>query len=154
MYLEQKFSRCILGQNGSYGQIRLENVESKSTHFCTSESSEDASVPWDSLEKILVCSIPPIYFLFIYFLIEVELICNVVLVSSAQQSDSARYICEYIHIYILFQFLFPCGLLQNIEWSSLCYTVGPCSSSILYILVCICYSQIPNLPLPCNFPLW
>ena len=39
------------------------------------------------------------------------------------------YITVYIyvteHIYILFQILFPYGLLQNIKYGSLCYTVGP-----------------------------
>ena len=41
---------------------------------------------------------------------------------------SCVYIFIYIHIYIyiLFQILFPCGVLQDIDYSSLCYTVGPC----------------------------
>ena len=30
------------------------------------------------------------------------------------------------------------GLQQDIEYSSLCFTVGPCYFPILYILVCIC----------------
>ena len=47
---------------------------------------------------------------------------NVVLVSGVQQSDSVIY----IHVFILFHILFPLTLLQNIEQSSLCYTVGPC----------------------------
>ena len=34
------------------------------------------------------------------------------------------------------------------EQSSLCYTIGPCWLSILYIVVCICQSQTPNLSLP------
>ena len=37
----------------------------------------------------------------------------------------------YIYIYILFQAQFPYRLLQNIEYISLCYTVGPCWLSIL-----------------------
>ena len=39
-----------------------------------------------------------------------------------------------IHIYvsILFQILFPYRLLQNIEYSSLCYTVNPCCLSIFF----------------------
>ena len=47
--------------------------------------------------------------------------------------------CIYIHIYtyILFQIPFVM-LLQNTEYSSLCYTVGPCFLAILYIVVCIC----------------
>ena len=37
----------------------------------------------------------------------------------------------HTHIYIIFfQILFPCKLLQNIEYSSLCYIVGPCWLSI------------------------
>ena len=36
------------------------------------------------------------------------------------------------HICIVFQILFPCSLLQGIEYSSLCYTVGPCWLSVLY----------------------
>ena len=56
-----------------------------------------------------------------------------------------------IHIYILFHILFHCSLLHDIEYSSLCYTVGPCCYSIQYIIVCICWSQTPNptlLPTP------
>ena len=54
------------------------------------------------------------------------------LVSAVQQGDSVIH----THIY-LFQILFPGRLLQNIESSSLCYTVDPCWLSILYIVVCI-----------------
>ena len=66
------------------------------------------------------------------------------LVSGVQQSDSV------IHklLSLLFQILFSFRLLQNIEQSSLCYTVGPCWLSILNIVVCTCHSQIPNLSLP------
>ena len=53
------------------------------------------------------------------------------------KSDSVIYI--YVDIYIFFsRFFFPYRLLQNIEYSSLCYSVGPCWLSILYIAVCIC----------------
>ena len=55
-------------------------------------------------------------------------------VSGVQQSDSI--IC--IHIFILFQILSPYGLLQNVEWSSLCYTVSHCWLSVLYVVVCVC----------------
>jgi len=43
-----------------------------------------------------------------------------------------------LYIYIIFQTLFPHRLLQNIKYSSLCYTVGPSWLSILYTIVCIC----------------
>ena len=52
--------------------------------------------------------------------IGVWLIYNVVLVSTIQQSESIIH----IHISTLFQILFPNRLLQSIEQSSLCYTVG------------------------------
>ena len=51
-------------------------------------------------------------------------------------------------MYIPFQIIFPYRLLQHIDYSSLCYTVGPCWSSILYTLVSICWYQPPNLPWP------
>ena len=44
---------------------------------------------------------------------------------------------SYTRIYILFYMLFHCGLSQDIEYSSLCYTVGPCCLSLLYIVVCL-----------------
>ena len=37
-----------------------------------------------------------------------------------------------------FVFLSHYGLLQDTEYSPLCYTVGPCCLSVLYIVVCIC----------------
>ena len=46
---------------------------------------------------------------------------------------------KVIQLYIFFHILFYSSLLQNIEYNSLCYTVGPSCSSILYIVVCICY---------------
>lgn len=52
-------------------------------------------------------------------------------VLGVQQSDSL------IHVSVLFQLLVPCRLLQNIEYSSLCYTAHPCSLPILYIVSCM-----------------
>ena len=71
-----------------------------------------------------------LFYLFIF--IDVQLIYKVELVSCVQQSDSV------IHIYILFHILFYYGLLQDVEYSSLGHTVGPCCLSILYVVVCIC----------------
>ena len=45
---------------------------------------------------------------------------------------------EVFLIHIFFQILFHHRLLQDIEYSSLCNTVGPCCLSILHIAVCIC----------------
>ena len=69
---------------------------------------------------------------------------NNVLVSGVQQSDSVIH----IHVSILFQILFLFRLLQNIEQSSLCSTVGLCWLSILNIAVGTCQSQTPNLSAP------
>ena len=67
------------------------------------------------------------------------------LVLSGQQSDSDIYVyvCIYVYVYIyiyrgreMFFFMsFPFRLLQNIEFSSLCYTVAPCW--LPYVYVCI-----------------
>ena len=51
---------------------------------------------------------------------------------------------SYTHIYILFHILFHYGLSQDIEYSSLCYTVGPCCLSIPYVIVCIYQPQTPR----------
>ena len=77
-----------------------------------------------------------------------ELFNSVVLVSGVQQRASGGH----IHVSVLFQILFPFRLLQSVEQSSLCYTVGPCCLSILNITVCIRSSQTPNLPHPTSLP--
>ena len=57
------------------------------------------------------------------------------LISTVQQSDSVIHI--YIYTHIIIHALFHDGLSQDTEYSSLCYTVGPCLRS-LYVMVCIC----------------
>ena len=68
------------------------------------------------------------------------------LVSSVQQSDSVTYVCNISVIYItyiplpdsfLVIILFYYRLLQDIEYSSPCYTVGLCDLPVLYIAVFI-----------------
>ena len=66
------------------------------------------------------------YTLFIF--IEVQLIYYVNFRCTAEWPS---YTCIYVHtcsdyIYRIFQILFPFRLLQNIEYSSLSYTVNPC----------------------------
>ena len=58
------------------------------------------------------------------FKTEVLLIYNI---SGVQQSDSVIHICYFSDSY-------PLWVLQDTEYSSLCYTVGPCYLSIIYIL--------------------
>ena len=70
------------------------------------------------------------------------------LVSGVQESDSALYICMYVYnIYIspfIFRFFSHIGY-YRIMSTIPCATVSPCWLSILYIVVCICYSQTPNV---------
>ena len=79
---------------------------------------------------------------FFNFLIGMQLLYNVVLVSTVQQSEST--IC--IHISPLFWFSFPFRSPQSTEQSSLSYTVHSHQLSILYIvsIVYVCQSQSPN----------
>ena len=87
------------------------------------------------------------FYSFVYFfkkIIGIQLTYNVVLLSGVQKNESVKH----KHIPILFQIIFPYRSLQGIEYISLCYTVGPCYSFILYIAVCICQSQAPVLSLP------
>ena len=51
------------------------------------------------------------------------------LASGIQQSDSVTR----THVSILF----PFSLFQSIQQSCLCYAIGPCCLSIVYIVVCI-----------------
>ena len=62
------------------------------------------------------------------------------LISAVQKSDSVIHIDIYVYIYIytLFFIFFSIMVSQDIEYSSLCYTVGPYCLFILYIKVCIC----------------
>ena len=48
------------------------------------------------------------------------------------------FMCVCLHVYIYsYSILSPYRLLQNVEYSSLCYTVDPCWLSILYTIVCL-----------------
>ena len=51
----------------------------------------------------------------------------------------AVVMCVCVCVCILLNILFPYGLSQDIEYSSLCYTVGPCCVSVLYILAFMLY---------------
>ena len=75
---------------------------------------------------------------------------NIVLTSSLQQSDSVIHTHTPRYVYILFHY----GLSQDIEYSSLCYTVLPCGLSIFYITVSICWFQTPSPTLLSLPPLW
>ena len=81
--------------------------------------------------------------------IGVQLLYNVVLVSTVQQND----LCICIHISLSFWTSLHSGH-QCIKQSSLCYTVGSHQLSILCILsaVYMCQCQSPNLSHPTPLP--
>ena len=111
-----------------------ENVRSgaEEKELCWEKSYQDSTLTWPLNEGDL--------FLKNYF-IEVWLINNFELISAIHQSDSVIYIYiyKYIHINIYyFHILFYYDLLQDIEYRSLCYAVGPCCLSIVCIPICIC----------------
>ena len=105
-------------------------------------------IPWQrslvglKVEDVFKCSLGIWFSLFftfkqLLFYIWVELIYNVVLFSSVQQSDSVIH----IHESILLQITFPFRLLHNIEQSSLCNTTGLCCFSTFWSLqwrLCSC----------------
>ena len=73
--------------------------------------------------------------------ISVWLTCKVMLVSGVQQSKSV------VHIPVPFHILFLHRLFHSIEYISLCYRVGRCYLSVLYIVVCRHQPQPSNLSL-------
>ena len=103
------------------------------------------------------------FFFFFFNFIGVQLTDHAVLVSGVQQSEYI-YMCVcvyiypfliqfYIYIYIYLHSFFPYRLLQSIEQTSLCYTVGPCQISVLYIQQCVYVNHIPYfIPRPHGFP--
>ena len=60
----------------------------------------------------------------------------------------------YTYIHVVFPIFFHYGLSQDIEYSSLCYTVGPCCISILHIRVSTCQCQIFTLCHAPFLPTW
>ena len=87
-------------------------------------------------------------YLFIFYWSTVDLQC--VSFRCTAKWFSYRYmylsVCIYIHISIsiLFQILFHYSLLQDIEYSSLCYTVSPYCLSILYISLLFSLAVLPQ----------
>ena len=74
---------------------------------------------------------------------------NIVLVSAVWQSDSV------LLSFTLFRILFPCKLLQNIDYSSLCYAVVYTlilNSQYLFIFINYIYISFSSSP-PLNLPL-
>ena len=90
----------------------------------SSQCSQDAANPVAPQQELLNC----IWNKYI-FLIEVELMYPIVFVSDVQKSDSARHTNICIRLYSFF-ILSHYSFLQDIVYSSLCYTVNPCCLSL------------------------
>lgn len=100
--------------------------------------------------------------LFTFYWSIAELQCYV---TAVQENDSFIYVnfCIYINIYKLsnintviiwiFYVLVHYGLLQDIKYSSLSYTVRLCCLSILYTPVASANSKLPIQPSPTFLPL-
>ena len=69
----------------------------------------------------------------------------------SSDSDIYIYICYICYIYIFFQILFHYRLWQDIEYNSLCSTVGSCCLSVLYIVV-LSVNPILLIYRPAPFP--
>lgn len=82
-------------------------------------SKKQINMPW----PVYIFSFPKLkYSWFVMFQVYIQVV----------QTDIC--ICESELLQVLFHY----RLLQDTEYSSLFYTVGPCCISVLYILVCIC----------------
>ena len=81
-----------------------------------------------------------LYFYYSYFIVWYQFL----LYSKMPQSfiHAYIYICIHTHTHILF-LIFHHVLSQEIGYSSLCYTLGPCCLSILSVIVCIYQPQTP-----------
>ena len=63
------------------------------------------------------------------------------LTSAVQQNDWV------IHTYAFFFTFFSIMVYHNIEYSSLCYTIGPCCLSVLHVIVCLPIPDSQAIPL-------
>ena len=74
------------------------------------------------------------------FEMAVSLIYKVLLISAVEQSDSVAHIYAFLFKNLLFHY----DLSQDIEYSSLCYTIGLDCLSIPYVKAYICYAPPPT----------
>ena len=74
--------------------------------------------------------------LFIYYLFIIDLQCYV-----SFRHTAKWFSYTYTYIWVFFQIIFPYRLLENIQYSSLCYTPGPCW--VIYFIYNSLYMLIP-----------
>ena len=105
-------------------------------------------------KNIYICMYVYVYtYVYIYVYVY-ERIYTYVYVYVCVHIHMYTYMCMWVYICIYYFLFFHYGLLQDIEYSSLCYTVRPCclihsiNNSLHPILVCIIYIIVdPKLPI-------
>ena len=129
-------SRVILSRTYSISSILMSSITPKITKTepqcciaCTFKLLWFANILCICYISYIKPVVSTYNFLTFLFDIGVQLIYNV-LVSHVQQSDSLIH-----HVFIHFQILSPHRLLDSIECSYLCCTVGPCG--LFYIQMCM-----------------
>ena len=93
------------------------------THRQIFHFNTDISVSQTDFSLYMTAAKTYLFFIKFLFYIGLQMINNVMIVSGEQQRGSAIH----IHGSIYLQTPLLCKLPYNIEWSSMCYTVGPCS---------------------------
>ena len=102
--------------------LQFSLLESKKPVSCLSESLVGCFFSW-----------------LVWFFVCVSIFFKSCVSFGVQHSDSDIYICVYVCVCIyifFFKILFPYKLLQNIEYSSLCYIVG-LADHLFYVCVYI-----------------
>ena len=122
--------------NHFLGHKIIKNIQNVEIRLC----SEHNEVQLEIIKILEIFTFKKVYSILLKMnFIGVQLTQKVVLVSDVPQYKS--------NMYIPFQILVPYGLLHSIEQITLCYTVCLFYLSLLYIVVCACQSQTPNLSL-------
>ena len=109
------------------------------------------SLPWachKALHRQFLPFFPPLRLVYVFFFLDLFLFFKkfILLFSIVDLQCCIKFCCTekwlsytYVHMYILSHILFCHGLSQVIEYSFLCYTVGPCGLSIIYTIVYCCW---------------
>ena len=103
---------------------------------CRLQRGREDSTQEEKEHKFLRAPKPHSIFRFFFFLQKFDFFFNWSIVDLSC-CISFGYIAQWFNYIYFFQILFPYRLLQNVEYSSLFSTVGPCWLSVLYIVTCM-----------------
>ena len=106
-------------------------------HVESSQARGETCVPCIGRQTLLHYTTREIQILFILLNISAaKFLCMCPLLYSPEEFSEIESKGQCI--YLLGFFLFHYGLSQDIEYSSLCCTAGPCCLAILYVIACVC----------------